>query len=58
MNDKGTQLARELTMEYVRQNKMLSCSESNIESQIQKIAKISQIIYDSVQKNYHDFKFL
>ncbi len=58
MTDKSTQLAKELTMEYVKQNKMLTCSESQIESQITKIAKVSQIIYDAVDKNYHNFKFL
>lgn len=58
MTDKSTQLAKELTMEYIRQNKMLSCNESQIESQITQIAKVSQIIYDSDDKNYHNFKFL
>ena len=58
MTDKATQLVKELTMEYVKQNKMLSCSESEIESQVQKIAKVSQVIHDSVQKNFHDIKFL
>ena len=58
MTDKGIQLVKELTMEYVRQNKMLSCSESDIESQVQKIAKVSQTIHDSIYKNFHDIKFL
>lgn len=58
MNEKAMLFVKELTMEYVRQNKMLSCSDSQLESQIEKIAKVSQSIHDSVQKNYHDFKFL
>ena len=58
MTDKSILLAKELTMEYVRQNHMLSCEENQIESQISKIAKVSQIIYDSVQNNFHSFKFL
>jgi hypothetical protein len=58
MTDKSILLAKELTMEYVKQNNMLACDESEIESQISKIAKVSQIIYDSVQNNFHKFKFL
>lgn len=58
MTNKSILLAKELTMEYVRQNNMLSCDENQIESQISKIAKVSQIIYDSVQNNFHNFKFL
>lgn len=58
MTDKSTLLAKELTMEYVKQNNMLTCDESQIKSQISKIAKVSQIIYDSVQENFHNFKFL
>lgn len=58
MTDKSILLAKELTMEYVKQNNLLSCDESQIEFQISKIAKVSQIIYDSVQNNFHNFKFL
>ena len=58
MNNASIQLAKELNMEYVKQNKMLTCDESKIESQITEIAKVSQIIYDSVQNNFHKFKFL
>lgn len=58
MNDKSTQLAKELTLEYVKQNEMLRCDESEIEAQIEKIAKVSQTIYNSVQNNFHKFKFL
>lgn len=58
ITDKSILLAKELTMEYVKQNNMLACDESEIESQISKIAKVSQIIYDAVQENFHNFKFL
>lgn len=58
MTPQSTQLAKELTMEYVKQNKMLTCTETQLEAQIEKITKVSQIIYDSVDKNYHKFKFL
>ena len=58
MTDKGTQLVKELTMEYIRQNNMLSCTESKIESQVDKIAEISQIIHKAVEKNFHNIKFL
>ena len=55
ITDKSILLAKELTMEYVKQNNMLACDESEIESQISKIAKVSQIIYDSVQNNFLQF---
>jgi len=58
MTQQSTQLAKELTMEYVRQNNMMKCNESQIENQISKIATVSQLIYDAVDKNYHNFKFL
>ena len=32
MTDKSILLAKELTMEYVKQNNMLACDESEIES--------------------------
>ena len=44
ITDKSILLAKELTMEYVKQNNMLACDESEIESQISKIAKVSRII--------------
>lgn len=58
MTDKGTQLVKELTMEYIRQNNMLSCTESKIESQVDKIAEISQIMHKAVENNFHNIKFL
>lgn len=58
MTPQSTQLVKELTMEYVKQNKMLTCTETQLETQIEKIAKVSQIICDSVDKNFHKFKFL
>lgn len=58
MTDKSIQFAKELTLEYVKQNNMMKCDENAIESQISKIAKASQIIYDAVDKNFHNFKIL
>lgn len=55
MTDKNILLAKELTMEYVKQNNMLTCDENEIESQISKIAKVSQTIYDSIQNIFHNF---
>lgn len=58
MTQQGIQLSKELTLEYVRQNNILKCNEDEIESQILKIANVSQIIYNSIQDNYHNFKIL
>ncbi len=55
MTDKNILLAKELTMEYVKQNNMLTCDENEIESQISKIAKVSQTIYDSIQNIFRNF---
>lgn len=58
MTQQGMQLIKELTMEYVKQNNIMRCKENDIDSQVSKIAAISQLIYDAVDKNYHKFKFL
>lgn len=58
MTQQSIQLVKELTMEYVKQNDMMKCDENAIESQISKIAKVSQIVYDAVDKNFHNFKIL
>lgn len=50
MTQQSTQLTGELTMDHIKKNKILTCNESHIEEQITKIAKASQIIYDSVDK--------
>ena len=58
MTDKGIQFVKELTIEYIRQNNMLSCTDRKLESQIDKIAETSQIIHKAVEKNFHNIKFL
>lgn len=52
------QLIKELTMEYVKQNNIMRCKENDIDNQVSKITTISELIYDAVDKNYHNFKFL
>lgn len=54
----GKQFVRELTMEYIRQNKLLQCSEQNISNNIDNIVKIENIISDCVEKRLKDFKSL
>jgi len=54
----GKQLAHQLTMEYVKQNRLLNCSQMNIPDQIAEIAKISSIICDAIESEYHNIKFL
>lgn len=54
----GKNLVYELTMEYVKRNNMLDCSKEALPTAIKKIADVSNIISDAVEKNYHDFKFL
>ena len=51
-------LVYDLTMEDVKQARLLECSTDNIDEQIETIAKVSQIIYDAVDKRYHNFKCL
>lgn len=57
-NPRGLNFARELTMEYIRQNNLLQCDEKDIPKQISKIVKIENIIVDSVGENFHNFKTL
>lgn len=54
----GKNLAYQLTMEYIKQNNVLKCSPDNIPTQMKEIAKISQIMCDSVEKEYHHIKIL
>lgn len=54
----GIQLARELTIEYVKQNNLLKCSPEDIPSKISEIAKVSNIMMNSVEKEFHNIKFL
>lgn len=54
----GKQFVRELTMEYIKQNQLLKCNTDKIDEQITKIATVSQLIENAVEKHYHDFKCL
>ena len=56
--EQGKALVYELTMEYIKQTELLKCNECDINDRITKIAQISEIIYNAVDKNYHDFKWL
>lgn len=57
-NQRGLNFSHELTMEYIKQNNLLQCDEKDILKQISKIAKIENIIVDSVGENFHNFKTL
>ncbi|KAI4445134.1 hypothetical protein C823_007641 [Eubacterium plexicaudatum ASF492] len=57
-NQQGKNFAHELTLEYIRQNSLLRCSESDIPKQIDYIVKIENIICDCVEHRFHDIKFL
>lgn len=54
----GIQLARKLTMEYVKQNNMLKCSIEDIPNKISEMAKVSDVMMNVVEKEFHNIKFL
>lgn len=54
----GIQFARELTMEYVKQNNMLKCNTKDIPNRISEIAKVSDAMMNAVEKEFHNIKFL
>lgn len=57
-NARGLELARELTMEYIRQNNLLKCDKEDIPIQIKNIVNVENIIVNCIEKNFHDFKTL
>lgn len=57
-NERCKSFAHELTMEYIKQNNLLKCKKEDIPKQIEEIVKAENIIFDSVDKNFHNFKFL
>lgn len=57
-NQQEKNFALELTLEYIRQNNLLRCCESDIPKQIDYIVKIENMIFECIEKRYHDFKFL
>lgn len=54
----GKNFVHELTIEYIKQNELLKCLPRDIDSQIAKIAEISETISNAVAKRYHSFNFL
>lgn len=55
---KGNDFVHEIIMEYIKQNKILTCNKETLPKQIDHIAEISKIVYDAIEKRYSDFKFL
>ena len=51
-------LIRDLTIEYVKQNKLLYCRREDINEKISYIAEISAIITAAVTQKNKDFSFL
>lgn len=58
MNEQGKKFVHELTMEYIRQNGLLQHTKDSIPKQIDFIVEIENIIYNSIEKRYNDFKSL
>lgn len=54
----GKNFVHELLMEYVRQNSVLKCDKDMLPERIAQIAKLENIISESIQKEYHNFSFL
>lgn len=57
-NQQGKNFAYQLTMEYIKQNNMLQCNKEDIPKCINDIVEVENIIFDCVEKNFHNFKFL
>lgn len=49
-------LIYDLTLEYVKQNELLKCHQDSLETRIEGIAKISEIIDNAVSNNINKFK--
>lgn len=49
-------LVYDLTIEYVKQTKLLNCHQDSLTNKISDIAKISESINDAVMKNIDKFK--
>ena len=49
--EKAKILAHELTMEYVKQNKLLSDVQSNIPQMVNEVANINKQFYDEIKFN-------
>lgn len=57
-NQQGKNFAYQLTMEYLRQNNILRCEKDEIPKRIDDIVEIENIIFDYVEKRFHDFRYL
>lgn len=55
---KGKQFAYELTIEYIHQNNLLKCLPEEIPNQIKTIAKVTNLICESLEKEYHNIAIL
>lgn len=58
MNQLSKQLAYDLTIEFVQKNNYLKCSYTDIPKQIEEVVKISNTIYDEINKHSSEFKIL
>lgn len=58
MTEQGKRFAHELTMEYIRQRKLLGCEKESLSRYLDYITESENIISDYVEKNYDKFKTL
>lgn len=58
MTDQGKRFAHELTMEYIRQRKLLDCDKESLSKYLDYITESENFISDYVEKNYNKFKTL
>ena len=49
-------LTYDLTLEYVKQNRLFECRTDGLPRKIEDIARISEIIDDAITKNIDKFK--
>jgi len=58
MTEQGKIFAHELTMEYIRQRKLLNCEKESLSRYLDYITESENIISAYVEKNYNKFKTL
>lgn len=58
MNEQGKRFVHELTIEYIKQNRLLQHTKDTIPKQIDLIVEVENLIYDCVEKRFNDFKTL
>lgn len=54
----GKNFVHELLMEYIKQNNILQCSKELVPERINQIVEIENIIFENVQKKYHNISFI